>query len=117
MLGFVMEAYDVKLFQISGPDWIGSTKFALTATVPKGATKAQYRLMLQNLLAERFKIKAHFEKREGIVFSLVMGKNGPKMQESAEEPAAREAAKAHKDAEGFPVYPEVRGSYTATTSR
>jgi hypothetical protein len=49
---------------------------------PKGATKEQYRLMLQNALADRFNIKAHFEKRERVVYSLVLGKSGPRFQES-----------------------------------
>jgi uncharacterized protein (TIGR03435 family) len=121
MTGFLMEAYDVKPFQISGPDWLGSTKFQLTATVPKGATKEQYRLMLQNLLAERFKIKVHFEKKEGTSYALVTGKNGPKMKESVEEPAPQEGAaaaaplppaKLQKDQDGFPACPPGRGART-----
>jgi uncharacterized protein (TIGR03435 family) len=119
MTGFLEEAYDVKPFQISGPDWLGSTKFQLIATVPKGATKEQYRLMLQNLLAERFKIKVHFEKKEGTSYALVVGKNGPKMKESVEEPAAKEGApaatppaKAQVDQDGFPACPPGRGTRT-----
>lgn len=121
MTGFLMEAYNVKPYQISGPDWLGTTKFQLTATVPKGATKEQYRLMLQNLLAERFKIKVHFEKKEGAVYSLVVGKNGPKMRESVDEPAPKDgtpapAPSAQKDSDGFPVYPTARGAYTVTAN-
>jgi uncharacterized protein (TIGR03435 family) len=119
MTGFLMEAYDVKPFQIAGPDWLGSTKFQLTATVPKGATKEQYRLMLQNLLAERFKIKVHFERKEGASYALVVGKNGPKMKESVEEPAPRggapaatSSAKAQVDRDGFPACSPGRGART-----
>lgn len=119
MAGFLMEAYDVKPFQLSGPDWLGTTKFDLTATVPKGATKEQYRLMLQNLLAERFKIRVHYEKREGKAYSLVVGKNGSKMKESVEEPATQDGmtaatspAKALKDQDGFPACPVGRGART-----
>jgi uncharacterized protein (TIGR03435 family) len=125
MLGFLMEAFDVKPNQISGPDWLVSTKFDVTATVPKGATKEQYRLMLQNLLAERFKAKTHFEKKESTVYSLVVAKNGLKMKKSVEEPAANEEtgsatppppAKAEKDPDGFPVYPNTRGVYNVTAN-
>jgi uncharacterized protein (TIGR03435 family) len=119
MLGFLMEAYDLKPFQISGPDWIASTKFAVTATVPKGATKEQYRLMLQNLLAERFKMQSHIEKKESDVYALVVAKNGPNLKESVEEtdtagPPAT-AAEMQKDADGFYLYPwlhDVMGTGT-----
>ncbi len=63
MVGILMEAYDLHPYQVSGADWIASTNFQLTATVPQGATKQQYRLMLQMFLAERFKLQAHFEAR------------------------------------------------------
>jgi uncharacterized protein (TIGR03435 family) len=112
MLGFLMEAYDMKPFQISAPDWIATTKFQLTATVPKGATKEQYRLMLRNLLTERFQMKTHIEKQESDVYALVIGKNGPKLTESTENPAAMgevgppaTAADLQRDADGFVIYP------------
>jgi uncharacterized protein (TIGR03435 family) len=125
MAGFLMEAYDVKLFQISGPDWLGTAKFDLTATVPKGATKEQYRLMLQSLLAERFRIKVHYEKREGVAYALVAGKSGSKMKESVEEPAAqqgtaatapRPSANRPNDRDGFPACPAGRGARTLTSN-
>jgi len=56
--------------------------------VPEGATKEQVNVMLQNLLADRFKLAAHREKKEMPIYALVVGKNGPKMKESAPEAAA-----------------------------
>jgi uncharacterized protein (TIGR03435 family) len=41
--------------------------------------------MLQNLLAERFHMTVHREKREQPVYALVVGKNGPKLKKSAED--------------------------------
>ena len=38
--------------------------------------------MLQNLLAERFKLKLHRERRETQIYALVPGKNGPRLTES-----------------------------------
>jgi uncharacterized protein (TIGR03435 family) len=101
------------LYQIAGPDWMSGARFDIAATIRKDVTKEQFRAMLRNLLAERFKLKAHHEKREMAVYSLVVGKNGPKMKESAEDPAPKprtEAAaappsgpvKMEKDEEGFP---------------
>jgi uncharacterized protein (TIGR03435 family) len=46
--------------------------------------------MMQSLLAERFKLAAHFETREGPVFALTLvkpGKLGPKLRPHAQGPA------------------------------
>jgi uncharacterized protein (TIGR03435 family) len=44
--------------------------------------------MLQNLLAERFKLALHHETKELPMYALVVGKGGPKLKEAAEEDAA-----------------------------
>jgi uncharacterized protein (TIGR03435 family) len=58
----------------------------LTAKIPPGATKEQFRTMLQNRLAERFHLQVHWEKQEAQVYDLTIAKNGPKMKKSANEP-------------------------------
>lgn len=73
-------AFDVKDFQISGPAWLDSERFDITAKIPQGATKEQMRVMLQNLLAERFKLAFHREKNEMNSYVLTVGKNGSKMK-------------------------------------
>jgi uncharacterized protein (TIGR03435 family) len=73
--------------------------------------------MLQNLLAERFHLTVHREKKEGTVYELVVGKNGPKFKESAEEPVPKDGpallppapGPPKLDANGFPVLPAGRG--------
>lgn len=75
----LMSAYSLKQHQISGPQWIQTTGFNIEAKLPHGATKEQIKVMLRNLLAERFKLEAHRETREIPVFALVVGKNGPKL--------------------------------------
>src|SRR5579863_1961855 len=56
----VINAYGVKDFQIVGPDWLNddseTTRFTIDATMPPDTTKEQLRLMLQSLLADRFKL-------------------------------------------------------------
>lgn len=39
--------------------------------------QAQFRLMMQSLLAERFQLMVHRENREMSVYALVVGKSGP----------------------------------------
>ena len=75
----LMNAYDVKDFQISGPDWLASTRFDVQATMSPGTTKAQFREMLQNLLTERFKITLHHETKDLPMYSLIVAKGGPKL--------------------------------------
>jgi uncharacterized protein (TIGR03435 family) len=76
-------AYRVKAYQVNGPDWIGSQRFDVNATLPAGATADQIPEMLQNLLADRFQLKFHREKKEFPVYALVMGKPPLKLKESA----------------------------------
>jgi uncharacterized protein (TIGR03435 family) len=84
----VINAYNVTDFQIAGPSWLESsdetTRLTVDATMPPDTTKEQLRVMLQNLLAERFKLAIHREARELPKYSLTVAKNGPKMKESAE---------------------------------
>ena len=39
--------------------------------------------MMRSLLAERFKLKIHREKKDTPVYALVVGKNGPRLKQSA----------------------------------
>jgi len=79
-------AYNIRPYQLSGgPNWLGSERFEVTAKIPAGATKEQFRVMLQNLLAERFKLVVHQEKKDLPMFELVVGKGGPKMKESPDQ--------------------------------
>jgi uncharacterized protein (TIGR03435 family) len=76
-------AYRVKPYQVSGPDWMTAERFDVLAKMPEGATREQVPEMLQALLAERFKLTVHRESKEHAVYALVVGKNGPKLKESA----------------------------------
>jgi uncharacterized protein (TIGR03435 family) len=78
----LMIAYDLKNYQITGPDWLDSTRFDITATMPPDTTKEQFHIMLQNLLADRFKMTLHHEKKELPMYSLVVAKGAPKLKES-----------------------------------
>src|ERR1039457_3477734 len=84
----IVTAYKVKPYQITGPDWISTTRFDIVAKMPEGSTKADAPKMLQALLEDRFKLAVHRDKKENPVLALVVAKGGPKMKESAEAPAA-----------------------------
>jgi uncharacterized protein (TIGR03435 family) len=109
------QAYGVKGFQISGPGWLDSGRYDIVAKLPRGATKAEFMAMLQNLLAERFKLTLHREKKDLQMYALVVGKNGPKLKELAQEAAPKEGGPVDGPAatmgkltmgrDGFPVLP------------
>jgi uncharacterized protein (TIGR03435 family) len=79
-------AYRIKLYQVSGPDWLGSERFDISGTVPAGIPTTQFPEMLQSLLEERFKLKIHRDKKDFPVYVLEVAKGGLKMQESAPDP-------------------------------
>jgi len=96
----ILEAYKVKLYQIAGaPDWMGggssfsdivarsrsadSYDISAKAEGDAALTRDQARLILQAVLADRFQLKVHRETKDLPVYALVLGKNGPKLKESA----------------------------------
>jgi uncharacterized protein (TIGR03435 family) len=87
-------AYNVKPYQVAGPDWMRSQRFDIMAKLPEGATKEQVPQMLQALLEERFKLKAHKENRDNNVYALVVAKSGSKLKEAEPEPETKPAPSA-----------------------
>jgi len=78
-------AYDVHDSQISGgPNWSDSEKYDLQAKAGSALTAPRMRLMLQSLLAERFRLALHRETKEEQIYELVVAKGGPKLEAAAE---------------------------------
>ena len=81
----MMFAYGVQRKQILGaPDWIDKDRYDINATPDQEGTPSadQVRLMIRKLLADRFQMKFHHEKRELPAFVLTVGKDGPKLKTS-----------------------------------
>ena len=77
--------YRVKRYQLSGPRWINETRWDILAKIPVGQPADRAPEMMQNLLAERFKLVIHRENREQAVFALVIGKDRLKIKEAPPE--------------------------------
>src|SRR5262249_35144140 len=73
---YIAMAYRVKLYQISGPDWIGTDRFDVAATLPDGSLPSQVSTMMQALLEERFQLKFHREKKDFPIYALEVVKGG-----------------------------------------
>jgi len=103
----VMQAYDINLpAKFSGPDWLEGVRFDFSAKLPEGTTSEKFHLMLQNLLAERFRLKVHGEKKEMALYELVVARNGPKFKESTPKDPPKDDAPPEKmetDREGYPI--------------
>jgi uncharacterized protein (TIGR03435 family) len=84
----IMAAYGVQRDQINGPAWATSedfseaARFDISAKVPSGTTKDQVATMLQNLLAERFRMSLHHETVQVSGYAVVVAKGGSKLKES-----------------------------------
>lgn len=81
-------AYKVKPYQIQGPDWMAQQRFEIQAKIPDGVAQDQVPAMLQSLLADRFKMTMHRDKKEMPVYALIVGKGGPKLTEADPAPEA-----------------------------
>jgi uncharacterized protein (TIGR03435 family) len=83
---YLATAYRFKATLISGPDWTATERYDISATLPDGGSKAQVPEMLQALLADRFEVKLHKEKKEFPIFALVLAKGPPKLKELPPDP-------------------------------
>jgi uncharacterized protein (TIGR03435 family) len=80
----ILLAYHVRGFQLSAVDAraLDAKTFEVIAQLPPGATRSQLNVMLQNLLTERFHLALHRERKVMPVYALVIGKNGPNLEEA-----------------------------------
>jgi uncharacterized protein (TIGR03435 family) len=71
-----------------GPAWTESDKFDMTGKpdAPGQPNVDQMKIMIQKLLADRFQLKFHFEKRELPVYAIRIAKNGAKITKSQDDP-------------------------------
>ncbi|HVY94139.1 MAG TPA: TIGR03435 family protein [Bryobacteraceae bacterium] len=79
----IMSAWNVKDYQIDGPDWLRSDRYDLVATAAAPAEEDALKGMLQSLLLERFHMKMHLETRELPVYAMVVSKGGAKLKDAA----------------------------------
>ena len=84
--GVLATAYNVVPYEIVGPSWLDEKFYDIVAKVPKGASVEQIPAMLQSLLAERFRMRVHWDAQEKAGYALVVGKTGPKLTRSVPGP-------------------------------
>ena len=80
----IVMAYDVQYYQVAGPPWIETDGYEVSAKVPPGTRKAEFREMLQAFLAERFGLVLQRATKDRLSYTLVTAKGGSKVQRSGE---------------------------------
>lgn len=119
LLNLIRTAYDVPYDQISGPGWLQTEVYDIDARVARGSTKDQLKLMLRNLLADRFRLSFHREPREFDVYVLSVWKNGAKLKPTTFPDAqplrpGESPMPPNLGPDGFPILPPGRSGAIAS---
>jgi uncharacterized protein (TIGR03435 family) len=75
-------AYHMQRSQVSGSGLLTSERYDIVAKADDAASEEQMRLMMRDLLKERFQLAFHTEKRELRSYALVVAKGGPKLKQA-----------------------------------
>jgi uncharacterized protein (TIGR03435 family) len=76
----VVLAYSVQPYQVTGPAWMESVCFDITAKYPPGTKDRDRWLMLRSLLEDRFHLKVHHESKEMDGYALLVARSGFKLE-------------------------------------
>ena len=123
LLEYMMFAYKLtpeqsRAFQSQVP-WVNINRWDIEGRAPGNPTKDQMRLMMQALLADRFKLRLHFETRQLPVFALVLDKPaklGPQLRAHLDDPPCSAAPAPASSPSGFQAtvaggFPERCGAF------
>jgi uncharacterized protein (TIGR03435 family) len=85
LTNIIGNTYDLPLYRIAdAPGWVNSERFDIEARAGGEMPRKEMMLMLQALLADRFKLKSHRESRQGPVYVLRVARGGHKLHASTE---------------------------------
>lgn len=83
MVDLIRAAYNVDADKVlGGPSWLEQDRFDIVAKAPPRTTPETGRLMLQALLADRFKLVLHQDAHSLPTYALSVAKGGHKLKES-----------------------------------
>jgi uncharacterized protein (TIGR03435 family) len=84
MVDLILTAYGVDADKVQGgPSWLERDRFDVIAKASATTSPEALKLMLQALLADRFKLVVHTDTKSMPVFALTVGKGKPKLKEAA----------------------------------
>ncbi len=90
-----------------GPRWVRTDRFDVAGTSDPGRPREDMAAMLRTLLADRFKLVAHFEGRETPIYAMVVdredGRLGPQLRRASVDCAAVQAQRGRGGAPPAPA--------------
>jgi uncharacterized protein (TIGR03435 family) len=102
IIGLAYGVDDGQDYLFSGPEWLDSERFDISAKYPLETPRADYLLMFQRLLDERFGLRLHHESRPFTAYALTVAKGGSKLRPTPNAGAYRfSVQKGH--ASGFSI--------------
>lgn len=78
-------AYSLQHNQLAIPGLLHNRRYDIRARAAGPASEKEIHLMLQDLLANRFKLKVHHEQKLTSVYELVVARGGPKLPDDKSE--------------------------------
>jgi uncharacterized protein (TIGR03435 family) len=103
MVDLIKTAYGVEADSVvGGPAWLESDRFDVIAKAPPNTSPETVKLMLQNLLVDRFKLVAHNDTKPMPAFVLTVGKGKSKLKESDGQGNGRCQFQPQKNQPGVP---------------
>jgi uncharacterized protein (TIGR03435 family) len=104
LVNLIGTAYGVQIYQVQGPPWLrssaGITLFDIDAKARGVTTRAAAQEMLQNLLAQRFRLSVEIGSTNADALALLVAKGGSKLRPMDANGGATEPAKDYK---GIPL--------------
>ena len=89
LIGVLARAYAVRPSEIEAPSRLGQTLYDISARIPTGAVPEQIEMMLQNLLADRVRMRIHWDTQRKRGQKLVVGKGTLRISRTIFEPGPR----------------------------
>jgi bla regulator protein blaR1 len=112
LMNLVLLAYDIPPYRLTmPPDITQQLQFEIEAKMPVDTTRAQFDVMLQNLLADRLGLKVHWITKDIDMYALLVAKGGPKFKVAgpdspqASDDASKNANSGKVGPDGFPIPP------------
>src|SRR5215467_14476478 len=81
----IMWAYKISPYQILKSDLLGNGFYEVTAKAAGPAKTDEMRIMMQALLADRFRLATHRDTKQLSAYALVQTRNGHKLKPSASD--------------------------------
>jgi uncharacterized protein (TIGR03435 family) len=81
----VQWAYHLQAIQVSGPSWLDDNRYDIVAKAAGETPGERQRVMMQTLLAQRFKLTFHRETKEMPAYVFTVAKGGHKLKPSESE--------------------------------